>query len=166
MKRICALLLSAVILFLLAACGSEAPNPEGPAGTQHETEPPVLTTAPAIRFGIGDSEFADHPYLPDIFGTWEFRENFASSTYTMYQTAEFREDGTCVVDGEAANWRIEDGDTSDHTLYIGIYRNSEIIYGAAFFLDSKYGLVLWPVYWLDGHFAQPNNYVLFVKTEG
>ena len=117
MKRIFALLWSAVILFLLAACGSEAPDPEGPAGTQHETEPPVLTTAPAIRFGIGDSEFADHPYLPDIFGTWEFRENFASSAYTMYQTAEFREDGTCVVDGEATNWRIEDGDTSDHTFF-------------------------------------------------
>ena len=171
MRKILALLLAVVMCFSLVACGGgETPNTDDSNGVQQETETDNTVedneaTAPTITFGVGDSKYADHQYLNDIFGTWEFKENFASSEYTMYKVLTLNEDGTCVMDGENANWKIEDSDTSENTLYIGIYKNSEIVYAATFQMDSKYGLVLWPVSRQDGVYTQPNNYVLFTKNE-
>lgn len=176
MKKIIVLLLVAIMCLSLIACGSEeTPNTNNNSGVQQETvsnnapenneETADETTTPTITFGVGDSKYADHQYLNDIFGTWEFKENFASSEYTMYKVLTLNEDGTCVIDGENANWKIEDSDTSENRLYIGIYKNSEIVYAATFQMDSKYGLVLWPVYRQGGAYTQPNYYVLFAKNE-
>ena len=176
MKKLLALLLAAAMCFSLVACGGgETPNTDDNSSMQQETEnnndvenndtTANETTTPTITFGVSDSKYADHQYLSDVFGTWVFKENFATSEYTMYKTLTLNEDGTCVVDGENANWKIEDSDTSENTLYIGIYKNSEIVYAATFQMDSNYGLVLWPVYRQDGAYTQPNNYVLFTKSE-
>ena len=166
MKKIVVLLLAAVMCLCFIACGNEeTPNINDNNSTQQETDNQTLDAkdTPSIIYGAGESKYADHQYLHDIFATWEFKENFASSEYTMYKTLALNEDGTCVIDGENANWKIEDGDTSENTLYIGIYKNSEIIYAATFQMDTKYGLVLWPVYRQGGVYTQPNNYVLFTK---
>ena len=119
-------------------------------------------TSSAI-YGASESQYANHPYLEEVFGTWKFKENFASSKYKMYKTLTLNGDGTCVIDGENANWKIEDEETNEASLYIGLYKNSELVYAASFQNEDQYGLTLWPVFWQGGAYAQPNNYVLFIK---
>ena len=161
MKRILSLTFAFILCLGLAACGGN-----NILDTNDEPKQEVESQIETIIFGASESIYADHPYLEGVYGTWEFKENFSSYEYKMYKTLTINEDGTCVIDGENANWKIADGDTKDDSLYIDIYQNAKNICAACFFMDTKHGLVLWPVYRSDdGLPSQPNNYVLFEKNE-
>ena len=171
MKKIVALLLAAVMCLSLVACGSgETPNTNDNSGMQQETESNNApenndttaneTSTPTITFGVGDSQYADHPYLSDIFGTWEYEKHFYDSEYTLYKSLVLNEDGSCTIDGVDANWKLDDENTNDNYLYIGIYSNSEIIYAACFRMDTTYGFCMVP---MSSLWAEPDGAVFTKK---
>lgn len=146
MKKIIALLLSAIICLPLVACGGESPTGNNNSETKQEAggnnnsaENNDATVdgsiAPTIAYGVGQSAFADHPCLPCIYGTWCFERSNAPWEYTGYKTLSIYRDGSCEVDGTFGNWKIEDVYSTKYTLCIGIYCDGELICGAYFGAD-------------------------------
>lgn len=116
------------------------------------------------------SDFKDHPYLPGIYGTWDFKEHLTLTEYKLYKSITIKQNGLCIVDGESRNWRIEDEDSDDKCLYIGIYDGFDMIYAASFEerKDEALGkrLHLFPVDRPKGAMEEPNYYAVFERKVG
>lgn len=119
----------------------------------------------SLPSGAQYSDFKDHPYLPGIYGTWDFKEYLTLTEYKLYKSITINPNGSCIVDGERRNWRIEDDDSDDNCLYIGIYDGFEMIYAASFEMrkdeNSEKRLCLFPVHRPKGAMTQPNYYAVF-----
>ena len=126
MKKVISLILAFVLCLSLFACNG---NNDAPKATETPTE---AIDVSSVVYGVGDSKYAEHSYLDDIYGTWEFEHYNGTGDYDLYKSLTINNDGSCIVDGVTANWKIEDDSSSDKILVIGIYVNSECAYGAAF----------------------------------
>lgn len=100
MQKIIAMLLVLVLCVSISACGVTEEN------TSIE---PTLETIADVQ--------TDHPLLQEFICEWEYRGDYAH-TYP-FSKLEVNQDGTCIVDGQVATWKISDRST-DENLYIDI----------------------------------------------
>ena len=145
MKKAIPLLLALVMCLPLCACGSSDEAPVMETKSVEETAAPAETgiagnaTVPQIEETTQmpteetESAFANHPLLPQIYGTWEFEKwGDHNNEYQLYKSLTINEDGSCIVDGTSANWEISETQTNDTFLVILVCIDSEYIYGAQF----------------------------------
>lgn len=122
MKRGSSLLLALCLLLTLTACGKTAPAADSAAFLLEEP-----------RFGADGSAYADHVLLPAIYGNWVLDERVEhGADFSYYRSLTISEDGSCLVDGEEALWKIEDDLCTASSLQIGVYRQGQCIWGALF----------------------------------
>lgn len=107
MKKIISLILAFLLCVAISACG----------GTEENTG-----IEPASE--ISTDVHTDHPLLQEFVCEWEYRGDYGE-TYP-FTKLDVNQDGTCVVDGQAAVWKISDRSSEDN-LYIDILIDSETI---------------------------------------
>ena len=146
MKKALSLLLVLVMCLSLCACGGGNDAPETteatntPTSTQNipnegdtpstgETIIEDKTTAPTENIAIS------HPLVQEICCEWYVGS--AGSEDAPFQSLVINEDGTCVVDGVDATWRIEEYYTKDTSLSIYIYVNGEACYGILYLSNTE-----------------------------
>lgn len=107
MKKILALLLTAVMCFTLVACG-DGETPDTNNGTENAEKPET-----------------NHRLLQFIYGEWEYEGNYKDNY--PFAKLTVNEDGTCIVDGAAGVWRISDRTSPEGRLYIDVIVNDQVI---------------------------------------
>ena len=153
MKKFLVLLLTVIICLGLVACVENDIPDIGDDAIDNN-----------IIYGPSESIYANHTRLKDVYGTWVYQENITEFVYSLFKSLTINEDGTCIIDGENGNWRIDDKMSSDYTLYIDLYINSEINYSAFFSSYENNEFTLRPVYRKNNSgYTQPVSQAIFTK---
>jgi hypothetical protein len=106
MKKALSLILALVMCLSLCACGGEQNN--------------------EIQ---GNEEIPNHLLLQNICGEWVR----APHDQAPCQSLMISEDGSCVVDGVSATWKIDSSYTNDTSIGMQIYINNELRFGVVLF---------------------------------
>lgn len=90
---------------------------------------------------LGDTENSqveapNHPLVQDICREWE-----AGNDQAPFQSLTISEDGSCVVDGTPATWKIENSYTTDTDLSIRVYMDGKICFGMVYYSRSGTALL-------------------------
>ena len=81
-----------------------------------------------------DNTAISHPLVQDICCEWYVGS--AGSENSPFQSLIINEDGTCVVDGVNATWRVEECYTNDTSLSIYIEIDGQACYGIVYFRNT------------------------------
>ena len=127
MKKTIFLLLALVLCLSLCACGIDSEKAE--------------------------SAMIDHPMLPHMYGRWE--RIVEDGIKCSFNTIIINEDGTCVIDGIEANWKIDhDNSNYEHKiLWVYFFEGSNRLGGVVIDEDLNNDimfLTLEPEGWLSG----------------
>ena len=66
--------------------------------------------------------------VQDICGEWK-----PDADNAPFQSLVIKEDGSCVVDGESATWKIEKSYATDTDLSIRVYVDGNILFGMVYY---------------------------------
>lgn len=91
---------------------------------------PGLKNGELITFGILGNQYDDHPFVQDIFGTWQLKKHLGS-TYDLYSKLVLRNDGSCAIDDFSAYWKMDESSTED-LLVVNFYKEGSLVYVAWF----------------------------------
>lgn len=154
MKRIISLLLVLVAVFMMAACGSEEPNPTNPNPTQpttspvsgEETQPATEETIPAgeaYTFTYGATKIAVHadaaPIVAELGEAMSFTQEESCAFEGIHKTYYYGSfylqtypDGS--VDRVYRVWLVDDSVATEENIYIGAPQAAvENAYGAQWY---------------------------------
>lgn len=114
MKKLIALFLTIVLCLSLCACSGDASG-----STDNKTQTEVKLT---------ESPFVNHPHLQYMYGEWVINSGYEND-HVAFRSLTINEDGTCIVDGVSATWKIS-GNTSDSRLEIEVFDGSKMLCSA------------------------------------
>lgn len=118
MKKLIALFLALVMCLSLCGCGgSVGGNAGGNAGEKTPTEAEET-----------ESPFTNHPQLQYMYGEWVINSGYEND-HVAFRTLIINEDGTCIVDGTSATWKISES-TSESWLEIEVFSGAEMLCSA------------------------------------
>ena len=184
MKKALFLILVLVLCLPLCACGVDqkpagtAPSGTVPTGTTGVTTNPTgASTSPVTPTTIprGDStsgsHISDHPWMEDLYGTWEYDSEFSGYPGTVTIDA----DGTCIFgDGkdytsQSYTWWVSEDGSSEELLKIMVNHGEE----KAWMLEMHkvdgllgYSISLWHYEFDDIYSPVPGCYLNLEKAQG
>ena len=179
MKKAVSLILAFVLCLSLCACGADQKPagtvPEGtvPAGTASPTwtttSPVTSTTRPRGDSPSG-SHISNHPWMEDLYGTWEYDSEFSGYPGTITINAN----GTCIFgDGkdytsQSYTWWVSEEGSSEELLKIIVNHGEE----KAWMLEMRkvgglleYSISLWQYEFDDIYSPTPGYYLNFKKAQ-
>ena len=113
MKKLIIILTIAMCLALCSCSGSAHGNTDKNVPTEaEETESP----------------FTNHPQLQYMYGEWVINSGYEND-HVAFRTLIINEDGTCIVDGTSATWKISES-TSESWLEIEVFSGAEMLCSA------------------------------------
>lgn len=117
MKRLIVLFLIFAMCLSMHACAeSESNNAE------------IQKTTETVKTEEPENPYANHPQLQYMYGEWVINDGYEND-HVAFRTLTINEDGTCVVDGVSAIWKIS-GNTSDSWLEIEVFSGAEMLCSA------------------------------------
>lgn len=123
MKKIVALLLVAVMCLSFVACGGgEIQNTNDDSHTNPSEHMNNETTQSNSE--NTESPYANHSLLSHLYGEWE-----TTTEGNSFTSFTINEDGSCIVDGKDATWKIDEEYTSEENLCIEIHNSTEYLGG-------------------------------------
>lgn len=142
MKKALSLILVLVLCLSLCACGGGEQNNETQGNTEsNSTNNTTMGSTTDTTSGAGNDENSqaetpNHALVQDICGEWK-----PDADDAPFQSLVIQEDGSCVVDGVSATWKIEGSYTTDTELSIRVYVDGNILFGMVFYSASRTALL-------------------------
>ena len=149
MKKALSLILALILCLSLCACGdndtpettknTNAPTSTQDVPTKEDTPTTEDTTVADETTTSTESITISHPLVQDICCEW-----YTTPEGAPFQSLVINEDGTCVVDGVNATWKIEEQFTKDDALSIYIYIDGKACHGMLYFSGGDVAAVTEP----------------------
>ena len=166
MKKALSLILALVMCLSLCACGGEQNNEIQGNVESNSTSNTTTGSITDSTSGTSDDEntpeeIPNHLLLQYICGEWVMDPNDQAPC----QSLMISEDGSCVVDGVSATWKIDSSYTNDTSFGIRIYINNELRFGVVLFCNAEKMNVTMPMdktfsnspmYFAGGGFVRKN----------
>ena len=133
MKKAISLFLALVLCLSLCACGGGEQNNETQGDSEsNSTNNTTMGSTTDTTLGTGNEENGQaetptHALVQDICGEWK-----PDADNAPFQSLVIKEDGSCVVDGVSATWKIEGSYTTDTDLSIRVYVDGNILFGMVY----------------------------------
>lgn len=142
MKKTIALILAAVMCFLLASCGGNAQNSDNNISDADSTVNGVVEDNESDGDGQADDSDTDNqadnnPLLQFLYGGWEYTGEQADEA--AFTTLYVNTDGTCIVDDADGTWTVTE--SYEEFMYFDVLIDGQVICTAE--LDIMNGYNLW-----------------------
>ena len=147
MKKALSLILALVMCLYLCACdnsNTDTSNPTNgdstnPSTNTNTTTENITDTPSTNNTENNQAEAPNHPLVQDICGEWVPDEDTVDQA--PFQSLIINKDGSCVVDGTPATWKIENSYTTDTDLSIRVYMDGKISFGMVVYLPMDHALL-------------------------